>query len=207
VYPLPIGRGKKLFSNMNRAVNYLVGGWQMNGFTRWTTGSPFTISSGRVTTGSQLTSTAMLRNMMANQLQKYIGVFRGPNGVYFINPDSGLMKINGASSTAVACAPGQTTPCFDFPAPGQLGNTGYNYFQGPRYLGQDAGLAKHTKIRERLDIELRCEMFNVFNNVNFVGAQTNITGATFGQLTAQLDTSRGGGALARSGQWAIRVSF
>jgi len=54
---------------------------------------------------------------------------------------------------------------------------------------------------------VRFEMFNVFNNVNFTGLSTNITSSTFGQLTGQLDTTRSGGVLARTGQWAIRISF
>src|SRR5262249_5640989 len=159
----------------------------------WNTGSPLTITSGRNTTGSLVNSTVMIRNMTQQQLQQQLGVFRGPSGVYFINPNSGLITINGASSTAVMCTPGQTTPCFDFPADGQYGNLQYNGVSGPRFFGQDLSLARHNKIGERFDVELRFEMFNVFNNVNFTGLTTNVTSSTFGQLTGVLDTGRSTG--------------
>jgi hypothetical protein len=207
LYPLPIGRGQKLLGNINRVANVLVGGWVVTGFSHWATGNPITISSGRVTTGSLLTSTAVLRNMTAQQFQSQIGVFRGPYGVYYINPNSGLIKINGTSSTAVTCTAGQTTPCFDVPAPGAIGNTNYNSFSGPHFFGQDASISKHTRIHERLEIEMRLEMFNVFNTANFTGLQTNIQTATFGQATSVLDTTRAGGVFARTGQWAVRVTF
>jgi hypothetical protein len=209
VYPLPFGRGKKIFGNINRVANVLVGGWQMTSFSHIASGNPITISSGRVTTGSLLTSTAMIRNMTQQQLQGQIGVFRGANGVYFINPDSGLIKINGSTSTPTMCTAGQTTPCFDNPAPGQIGNTNYNAFSGPHFFGQDASIAKHTRFGPdgRFDVEMRLEMFNVFNTAVFTSPSNSIQSSTFGQLTSVLDTTRAGGVFSRTGQWALRVSF
>ncbi len=43
------------------------------------------------------------------------------------------------------CTPGQTTPCFDVPAPGQLGNTSYNAFSGPNFFGQATGMLDTTR--------------------------------------------------------------
>jgi hypothetical protein len=209
LYPLPFGRGRRFLGNAHGVANLLIGGWQVTGFTHVASGNPITISSGRVTTGSLLTSTAMIRNMTQRQLQSQLGVFRGPNGVYFINPDSGLIKINGTTSTAVFCTPGQTTPCFDNPAPGQIGNTSYNQFSGPHFFGQDASISKHTKFGPdgRLDFEIRLEMFNVFNTAVFTSPSNSIQSSTFGQLTAVLDTTRAGGVFSRTGQWAVRLSF
>ena len=96
---------------------------------------------------------------------------------------------------------------FCIPAPGAIGNTNYNSFSGPHFFGQDASISKHTRIHERLEIEMRLEMFNVFNTANFTGLQTNIQTATFGQATSVLDTTRAGGVFARTGQWAVRVTF
>jgi hypothetical protein len=181
----------------------------MTSFSHIASGNPITISSGRVTTGSLLTSTAMIRNMTQQQLQGQIGVFRGANGVYFINPDSGLIKINGSTSTPTMCTAGQTTPCFDNPAPGQIGNTNYNAFSGPHFFGQDASIAKHTRFGPdgRFDVEMRLEMFNVFNTAVFTSPSNSIQSSTFGQLTSVLDTTRAGGVFSRTGQWALRVSF
>jgi len=209
VYPLPFGRGKLLLRNANRIVNTLFGGWQFTGFSHFNTGNPITISSGRVTTGSLLTSTVMLRNMTAQQFQSQIGIFRGPYGVYYINPSSGLIKINGATSTAVTCTAGQTTPCFDVPAPGQIGNLNYNIISGPHFFGQDASIAKHTRFgpEGRFDFQIRLEMFNLFNEPIFAGLTTSIQTSTFGQSTSVLDPTRSNGIFSRNGQWAVRLSF
>lgn len=210
LYPLPIGKGKALAGNAPTWVNYLISGYNLNGFTRWTSGAPLTISTGRATTGSLISATPILRNMTQRQLQQYIGVFRGPSGVYFLDPKSGLININGASSTAVICTPGQTTPCFDYPQAGQYGNLQYNGLSGPHFFGQDAGLVKNTpfQIHEmKFNFEMRFEMFNVFNNANFSGPTLTTTSSTFGQLTGTLDSGRSTGVLSRTGQWAIRLSF
>ena len=44
---LPFGRGKRFAGNSGSAVDALVGGWQLTGVTRWTSGYPFTWTSAR----------------------------------------------------------------------------------------------------------------------------------------------------------------
>jgi hypothetical protein len=46
VYDLPFGKGKPL-SPSNRALQYIVSGWEASGIVTLQTGSPFTITSGR----------------------------------------------------------------------------------------------------------------------------------------------------------------
>jgi hypothetical protein len=41
VYQLPIGRGKRVLGNINRAANLAVGGWQVTAITTFQTGFPF----------------------------------------------------------------------------------------------------------------------------------------------------------------------
>jgi hypothetical protein len=207
LYPLPVGRGQRFFNNAPRVLNVLIGGWNINGFTRVSTGAPFTISSNRVTTGSTFSSAATIRNMSASQLSSLTGVFRGPNGVYWLDPNSGLFTIKGATSSPVICTAGQTTPCFDYPSPGQLGNTSFNGFSGPHFFNQDLSLVKQTKIYERITFEIRLEAFDVFNNANFGGIQSGLDGSTFGQLTSVVDSARGGGVTGRIVQWGARVTF
>jgi hypothetical protein len=198
MYTLPIGRGKTVLGNAGSALNLLVGGWQLQSFTRWSTGSPFTISSGRATTGSLVGETAVIRNMTADDISKNLGVFRHGSGVYWINPSSGLLNIVSAgTSRAVICTPGQTTPCFDHPGPGEFGNLPVNGFRLPRFFNQDFSVNKMTRFYERYAFEIRLEMYGAFNNPNFSGAQTNIESTTFGRLQSTVDTARGGGVTSR----------
>jgi hypothetical protein len=62
----------------------------------------------------------------------------------------------------------------------------YGGVTGPRYVSTDATLAKEFNlVAERLKFELRAEAYNLFNS--FIGSapSTNVTAATFGQITAQ----------------------
>ena len=42
VYQLPFGRGKKFLSDSGRAMDYVVGGWQLTNGTTWNSGLPWT---------------------------------------------------------------------------------------------------------------------------------------------------------------------
>ena len=56
---------------------------------------------------------------------------------------------------------------FADPAPGTFGTTRRNAYYGPGYSDVDFSVFKDTKIKERLTIQLRAEMFNLFNRANF----------------------------------------
>ena len=46
IYDLPIGRGRRFGAGANRIVNAVIGGWQLNGLFRWTSGLPWTVDEG-----------------------------------------------------------------------------------------------------------------------------------------------------------------
>ena len=46
VYELPFGKGKKYMGNASRAMDYVVGGWQLSNTTNWSSGLPWTPSFG-----------------------------------------------------------------------------------------------------------------------------------------------------------------
>ena len=45
VYQLPIGRGRAWGNDMNRALNAVIGGWQLNGTYEWQSGEPFVLTA------------------------------------------------------------------------------------------------------------------------------------------------------------------
>jgi hypothetical protein len=208
-YQLPLGKGQRFMGGANRFTNSLIGGWSLNGFTHWSTGAPFNLSSNRATTGWGTSNTPVIMNMTQTQLQSQIGRFETPTGVYFINPASGLFTIKGGTSSANFCTAGQTTPCFAEPAPGQIGNLSYDGLTLPHFFDQDLSMIKDTQIWERVKFQIRLEAFDVFNNVNFVTSTSNLStdGTTFGQLTSTFDTARGGGITARVVQFGARIVF
>jgi hypothetical protein len=74
-----------------------------------------------------------------------------------------------------------------FPQPtlGQEGNEQINRFRNPGFNEWDAALLKNTRIYERLNFQLRFEVYNLFNRVNLQGVDANLSSSTFGQVTSQ----------------------
>jgi hypothetical protein len=85
------------------------------------------------------------------------GAFAGTNGA-FINPAA-----------------------FSAPAAGQFGTTGRGMFRGPDYTNYDMSLFKKFKVRDRFNLELRGEAFNLSNTPHFANPVTNINSPDFGQ--------------------------
>ncbi len=52
-------------------------------------------------------------------------------------------------------------------APGQFGTLRRNQFYGPGFSDVDLSIFKNTRIYERLTVQFRAEMFNVFNRTNY----------------------------------------
>jgi hypothetical protein len=54
----------------------------------------------------------------------------------------------------------------------------------PGFQIWDISLQKNTTLREGLGLQFRAEFFNAFNKTNFLGPNTQLGNAAFGQITA-----------------------
>jgi hypothetical protein len=82
-----------------------------------------------------------------------------------------------------------------------------NTFHGPGYLDTDAVFQKTQQLKERLQLVLRVEGYNVFNHPNFESPSSlSISSSTFGQSTSQVGQNDGTTG-ARQLQGAIKVVF
>ena len=69
-----------------------------------------------------------------------------------------------------------------------IGNAGRGIINGPSTFRVDFSMLKNVRFGETTQLQLRAEAFNVFNHTNFKTiASTNVTGATFGQISATRD--------------------
>ena len=64
-----------------------------------------------------------------------------------------------------------------------------NGLRGPGQTNLDLSISKHFLIRERYDLELRGDAFNVLNHTEFQNPDTTytITSSTFGQISTTYD--------------------
>jgi len=71
---------------------------------------------------------------------------------------------------------------------GVIGDAGRNFFHGPGINNFDFGLFKDTRITESTRVELRLEVFNLFNHTQFNTVGNDINASTFfGRATAASD--------------------
>jgi hypothetical protein len=190
VYELPIGRGKHFGGGMNGILNAFIGGWQVSGLWRWSSGFPFTVEPGLGFWGTdwQLTSA----DVMTGPAPK--------TGTYMVSTGPGnpvLPNVFQDPATAVNA--------FRVAYPGESGQR--NNLIGPGTFDIDASLGKTWNITEDKTIDFRWETFNVTNTPSFDVGQmqfnsnnTTANATSFGQFTNTLN-------LPRLMEFALRFSF
>jgi len=164
-YELPYGRGRMFGANTNSAVNFVLGGWQLNGIYRWDDGFP--VGLGYNASVNLPTYGAQRPNLAGNLTTCGTGNLKQ----YFCNQ-------------SVVRAP---TPYQDGNAP--------RYLTSARVPGTNnitASLFKSFPLgfREGTRIEFRLEAFNVLNRVQFAGPDATFGDATFGTISAQANAPR-----------------
>jgi hypothetical protein len=112
------------------------------------------------------------------------------NGIAAQRPDQILDDIYGPGKDASNLSPGQqiedyfNRDAFAQPAPGTLGNTIRNVAVGPEFWQVDVAISKLISVSTQR-LELRLEVFNLFNTFNWGLPGTNINAANFGRITDQ----------------------
>jgi hypothetical protein len=160
VFELPIGKGKHFLPGASGLADRIVGGWEISGYGRVSSGRPMTVFAGTYTTSSVVQSTANCN-----------GCNRG-EGTPFLDSASGLIWFFNSSQRAQFSAPGA----------GQFGTSGRNAFVGPHYFELDASALKHVPITERVKLEIRADATNLTNSVCFGAPTTDITSSIFGRI-------------------------
>ena len=91
--------------------------------------------------------------------------------------------------------------------PGTVGNSRRNQLIGPGLSQWDMTLMKNTKITERLNMEIRWEVYNILNRGNFYYFPDNTFGASFGTVTKTSDVASGNPVIAQGGPRNMNFSL
>ncbi len=156
IYELPFGRGKMLAKSGVPAK--ILGGWQANGVLSAYTGTPFTVTApGTSLNAPDNTQTA--NQVVANVTQ--IGNY-GP-GQYYYDPKA-FVAVTAANT---------------------FGNSGRNILRNPGTFNTDLDVTRDFRIREKLMLQFRAEVFNLLNNPHFGGvSSSSVTSGSFMQITS-----------------------
>jgi hypothetical protein len=177
VYQLPVGRGKMVLGNANSILDAIVGGWQLTGLNRWSSGLPFFLTEPGWTTDWQIESFGV-----ATQPVKMRRHFDSSGNVQFF--DNPLAINNGVSCGG--CGGGNVR----LPYPGEAGQR--NNYRGDGFFDIDTGLDKTWKIREYGFLKFAWEVYNTTNTVRFDPAWvgSGLTGGNLGVASRLLSQPR-----------------
>lgn len=193
VYELPFGRGKSFAPTAGSILDAVIGGWQISGLNRWSSGFPFSVTDSRGFTQNFLFTSNMVQTAPISS-----GLYMVGGAPYaFANPAAVVAGVQITSDV-----PATLTP-MRFAYPGEAGSR--NNFRGPGYFGIDAGLAKSWKLREDMDLKFGWEVFNVTNSVRF-DANTN-TSLDNGSDDGSFGLYRRTLTVPRVQQFSLRLSF
>jgi hypothetical protein len=163
-YELP-----KLHSE-NTFVQQVVNGWSLQGVTTFQTGHYLSILYSNGTNVYGITSDRAQLSGTCTPGQ-------------YVNSGSVTSKLTSYINTSCFTTPPVIGD--DGVATG-FGNSGVGILQGPGELNFDFSLIKNFpvhKIRDSANLQFRAEFFNIFNHPLFQDPDTNLTDATFGQIT------------------------
>jgi len=165
-YNIPFGKGQKYGSNLNRAADTLLGGWEVSGIMTYYSGFPFSPT---------------LENYGPAGGQPNAGVTNRPN----LGSGSAYSGAQGNRNQFFVGCPNQlcTSGPYLFPSPNTFGNFPVNGLYGPHFIQQDLSLFKNFKLNERFTFILRTDARNAFNHTNLGLPNADVQSPNAGQIT------------------------
>jgi hypothetical protein len=156
LYELPFGKGKRWAGNISRTMDFIVGGWQINGIYTLQAGQPFSVT----VDGSPSSTRADLV------------------GSPSVNPGNLAAYINAAAFAVPA-----KTAAGVFIAPG---TSGRDILRGPGSSNMDFALFKNFALTERIKAQFRAQIYNLTNTPHFANPNSDLTGGGFGEITSTI---------------------
>ncbi len=213
LWELPVGNGKRV--NLTGPANYVLGGWELGGVYNYRTGLPINVlvtrpdvvyrdkRNGRVYSSPVIVGGTVQTEAIINSPGGLSSrQFRRPDAVVGVDP-----YIVGQDKKIFL-----NPAAFALPQPGGFGNLSRNAVAGPNLAQFDLTLHKKIPVTEKVNLEFRAEIYNLFNRANFanppatlgaglpsgynvaVGAEPGASGVQPGQA---FTASAAGGAFGR----------
>jgi hypothetical protein len=172
VYTLPF------FKSQEGILGHALGGWQLSGITSTAMGVPLTVTTANT----------------------------DPAGLGFLGPSASGARPDVVRAPELSPVERTRFRWFDTAAfqevpvgQNRVGTSPRGVVRGPGYQRWDMTLAKRFKIKEGVSLQVRGEMYNLWNHTNPLGVTTARTNAQFGQVTSFRDP--------RIAQLGLKFSF
>ena len=166
VYQLPFGKGKRWAASDNKAVDYIIGGWALNGVLSFNSGTAFDVG-----TGKDIANT---------------GNYNYGNG-YGYERANVVGPLYPSDKTT---AEWFNVHSFVEPAPFTFGDLGRDTLRSDWYKNLDLSIFKQLPVTESKRFEFRVEMFNATNTPVWSVPITNLDSPNVGQITSTANRAR-----------------
>jgi hypothetical protein len=168
-YELPLGRGRMFGSNMNRALDEIVGGWKV-GFTAVAySGFPVTINNSvnNAYTNNKIQRANHYRPLKINK--------QSLNAWFGTDPSATSCATRGIDNGICA---------YGAPADGIYGTGRVGSARAPGYQQYDATASKDFTVWHEQKFSFRADASNVFNMTSLSNPNNTAQSANFGRITA-----------------------
>jgi hypothetical protein len=164
LYKVPFGAGR--FTSSSKYVNYVIGGWGLNGVGTITSGQPYyvCVSGDIANTGNSSGGTG--------SCYERLNLVGDPNL---------------ASPTPAAWF---NKAAFAVPAPYTFGNLGRNSLRADWFKNVDLSIFREFAVADTRRVEFRGELFNLTNSPTWGLPDSNINDPNFGRVTTTRSTER-----------------
>jgi hypothetical protein len=189
-YQLPFGQGRRFGGNASGLLDALIGGWEIDGVGRYQSGQKYDIG------GFELVG------MTAKDVQKMFKIYRRPDAqgrerIYMFPEEVILNSIIALTQTSATSLTGYSgalptgqyfrrrsnANCVAYIG-GDCGQPETLLISGPWYHKTDISLVKRFGIGGNRTVEARMDLYNVFDNINFIPP-------TFNNINANSPVSTG----------------
>ena len=163
IYELPS------LKNLNPIARTALGGWEVAGIFNTRTGEPLTLTQPCGPWHCRPDHAAGSVNPIVANWEN-VGTPR-----CVVGARCSVLYLDRAAFTAVPLNPNTRIAV-------RAGNVANGYLRTPLTWNVDFSLSKNFKLRERMNLQVRADMFNSLNHVNYNGPNTDISSATFGEI-------------------------
>jgi len=158
VYRLPFGRGKQFASNVNRAVDAIIGGWQTAVDTTFRSGFGITPFAGAYMGDENALSASSLTGSYQPR----------PNCAVGVSSSQSMQTVQiGGSIGKTNLNPGSVSEVADVADGGTFGNCENGALRGPSLKTADLNLTKQIPVGERVNMAVSAQFINLTNTPIF----------------------------------------
>ncbi len=184
IYQLPFGAGKPYLSE-NSFERAVFSHWQISSILIARTGFPVNLTTSA--TGPDGNSNNQRPNLV---------------------PGQALYLENGTFNAAAFCTPGTNDSLYPGgTCPAGFGDVPRNFLRGPGFWQSDWALSRRIPVTEQMQIQLRAEVFNVFNRAQYANPDGLISASDFGRIYLPLNTTPIGIGTPRQFQFLLKLQF